>query len=77
MPEGPSIVILREQAAVFTGQTIERAQGSAKLDGAAFSTRLIRRRRGGRRVPVEKLRVFHPTAAVVLVRRWFAGAGRS
>jgi len=37
MPEGPSIVILREQAAVFTGQTIERAQGSAKLD----KTRLV------------------------------------
>jgi len=32
MPEGPSIVILREQAAVLVGQTIERAQGSAKLD---------------------------------------------
>jgi len=37
MPEGPSIVILREQAAVFTGQAIERAQGSAKLD----KTRLV------------------------------------
>ncbi|WP_313242597.1 DNA-formamidopyrimidine glycosylase family protein, partial [Stutzerimonas nitrititolerans] len=37
MPEGPSIVILREQAVVFTGQTIERAQGSAKLD----KTRLV------------------------------------
>jgi len=32
MPEGPSIVILREEAAPFTGQRIERAEGSARLD---------------------------------------------
>lgn len=32
MPEGPSIVILREQAARFTGQVILRAEGNTKVD---------------------------------------------
>jgi len=32
MPEGPSIRILREEAAPFAGQTILRAQGNAKID---------------------------------------------
>ncbi|MEI7038335.1 DNA-formamidopyrimidine glycosylase family protein [Fulvimonas yonginensis] len=32
MPEGPSIVILREQAAPFVGRTIRRAEGNAKID---------------------------------------------
>ena len=32
MPEGPSIVILREEAAPFTGRTIRRAEGNAKID---------------------------------------------
>jgi endonuclease-8 len=32
MPEGPSIVILREQVAAFTGRTILRAEGNAKID---------------------------------------------
>ncbi|UPQ83488.1 endonuclease [Pseudomonas knackmussii] len=32
MPEGPSIVILREEAAAFTGQTVERAEGNSKQD---------------------------------------------
>ncbi len=32
MPEGPSIVILREEAAAFTGRTILRAEGNAKID---------------------------------------------
>ena len=32
MPEGPSIVILREQVARFTGQVILRAEGNAKID---------------------------------------------
>jgi endonuclease-8 len=32
MPEGPSIVILREQVAHFTGQRILRAEGNAKID---------------------------------------------
>ena len=32
MPEGPSIVILKEEAAKFSGQTIRRAEGNAKVD---------------------------------------------
>lgn len=32
MPEGPTIVILREQAARFTGKKILRAEGTAKID---------------------------------------------
>jgi endonuclease-8 len=32
MPEGPSIVILREEAAGFVGQRIRRAEGNAKID---------------------------------------------
>jgi endonuclease-8 len=32
MPEGPSIVILREQAAAFAGQTIVRAEGNTSID---------------------------------------------
>jgi endonuclease-8 len=32
MPEGPSIVILREEAAGFVGQRILRAEGNAKID---------------------------------------------
>ncbi|MHB1057666.1 MAG: DNA-formamidopyrimidine glycosylase family protein [Rhodanobacter sp.] len=32
MPEGPSIVILREEAAAFSGRTIRRAEGNAKID---------------------------------------------
>ena len=32
MPEGPSIVILREEAAKFAGRTIQRAVGNAKID---------------------------------------------
>ena len=32
MPEGPSIVILRGEVAPFTGRTIRRAEGNAKID---------------------------------------------
>lgn len=32
MPEGPSIVILREQAAAFAGRTIASAEGHASID---------------------------------------------
>lgn len=32
MPEGPSIWILREEAAAFVGQIIRRAEGNAKID---------------------------------------------
>ena len=42
MPEGPSIVILREDVAPFTGQAIERAEGSAKLDKARLVGQTVR-----------------------------------
>lgn len=32
MPEGPSIVILREEAAALAGQVIRHASGNAKID---------------------------------------------
>jgi endonuclease-8 len=32
MPEGPSIVILREETERFAGRTIERVEGNAKID---------------------------------------------
>ena len=32
MPEGPSIVILRDEAAAFAGRTVRYAQGNAKID---------------------------------------------
>ncbi|WP_313279460.1 DNA-formamidopyrimidine glycosylase family protein [Stutzerimonas balearica] len=42
MPEGPSIVILREEVAGFTGQRIERAEGSAKVDKARLTGQVVR-----------------------------------
>lgn len=42
MPEGPSIVILREEVAAFTGQRIERAEGSAKVDKARLTGQVVR-----------------------------------
>lgn len=32
MPEGPSILILREQAAAFAGQTVRRVEGNTSID---------------------------------------------
>ena len=32
MPEGPSLVILREKAAVFEGRRILRVEGNTKID---------------------------------------------
>lgn len=32
MPEGPSLVILREQAAAFAGKTIARVEGNTSID---------------------------------------------
>jgi endonuclease-8 len=32
MPEGPSIIILREEAAAFVGRTVRRAEGNSKQD---------------------------------------------
>jgi len=42
MPEGPSIVILREEVAEFTGKTIERAEGNSKLDKARLVGQSVR-----------------------------------
>ncbi|MGA6099466.1 DNA-formamidopyrimidine glycosylase family protein [Stutzerimonas marianensis] len=42
MPEGPSIVILREEVAGFAGQRIERAEGSAGLDKARLVGQTVR-----------------------------------
>jgi endonuclease-8 len=41
MPEGPSIVILREEAAGFVGQRIRRAEGNAKIDMARLLGKCI------------------------------------
>ena len=41
MPEGPSIVILREEAAAFAGRTILRAEGNAKIDMQRLSGRRV------------------------------------
>ena len=37
MPEGPSIVILKEEAAAFAGQTILKATGNSKIDKLRLS----------------------------------------
>ena len=42
MPEGPSIVILREEVAAFTGKTIERAEGNSKLDKSRLVGQTVR-----------------------------------
>jgi len=42
MPEGPSIVILREEVAAFTGKTIERAEGNSKLDKSRLVGQSVR-----------------------------------
>ncbi|MEO8748415.1 MAG: DNA-formamidopyrimidine glycosylase family protein [Rhodanobacter sp.] len=41
MPEGPSIVILREEAAAFAGQVIRRAEGNARIDMARLTGRRV------------------------------------
>lgn len=42
MPEGPSIVILREEVAGFADQRIERAEGTAGLDKARLVGQTVR-----------------------------------
>jgi len=42
MPEGPSIVILREKVAAFTGRQIMRASGNAKIDLSRLTGRRVR-----------------------------------
>lgn len=41
MPEGPSIIILKELAAGFEGQTIASAEGSATIDKASLAGQTI------------------------------------
>lgn len=41
MPEGPSIVILREQAAPFAGQEVALAHGNARIDHARMNGRRL------------------------------------
>ena len=41
MPEGPTIVILREQAAHFAGRPILRAEGNARIDMARMHGRRV------------------------------------
>src|SRR6476661_1237987 len=41
MPEGPSLVILREQAEVFEGRRILRVEGNTKIDTARLKGRTV------------------------------------
>jgi endonuclease-8 len=41
MPEGPSLVILREQAQVFEGKRILRVEGNAKFDHGRLKNRTV------------------------------------
>lgn len=43
MPEGPSIVILREAAAKFRGKTVRKASGNSKIDLARMEGRRVQR----------------------------------
>lgn len=42
MPEGPSIVILREEASAFAGRVIRRTEGNAKIDMVRLREKRIR-----------------------------------
>ena len=42
MPEGPSIVILREQTSAFVGKVIRHAEGNAKIDVARLNGKRVR-----------------------------------
>ena len=41
MPEGPSIVILKEEAAAFAGRKVLRVSGNSKLDLERMRNRKI------------------------------------
>ena len=41
MPEGPSLVILREKAAVFEGRRILRVEGNTKIDTSRLKSRTV------------------------------------
>jgi len=54
MPEGPSIVILKEQAAEFAGKKILRAEGNTKLDKARLvNQRIVALRSWGKHFLIE------------------------
>ena len=54
MPEGPSIVILKEQAARFAGQTILRAEGNSKVAKTRLvGERVVALRSFGKQFPIE------------------------
>ena len=54
MPEGPSIVILKEEAAAFAGRRIVRASGNAKIDKADLpGQRIVALRSFGKQFLIE------------------------
>lgn len=54
MPEGPSLFILREQAASFVGRTIERVEGNTSIDKARLvGQRIVAIRSWGKHFLVE------------------------
>jgi endonuclease-8 len=54
MPEGPSIVILKEEAAQFAGKTIVRAEGNAKIDKSRLlNQRVVALRSWGKHFLIE------------------------
>lgn len=54
MPEGPSIVILREEVASFTGKTLLRATGNSKIDTQRLvNQHIVALRSWGKHFPIE------------------------
>ncbi|HWT72177.1 MAG TPA: DNA-formamidopyrimidine glycosylase family protein [Oxalicibacterium sp.] len=54
MPEGPSLVLLKEETAAFAGKTIVRAEGLAKIDMARLSgQRIVALRTWGKHFLIE------------------------
>ena len=54
MPEGPSLIILREQAAAFAGQTIVRVKGNTSIDQQRLAgQRIVALRTWGKHFLVE------------------------
>ena len=54
MPEGPSLIILREQAAAFAGQTIVRVEGNTSIDKQRLAgQRIVALRTWGKHFLVE------------------------
>ena len=54
MPEGPSLVILREQAAAFAGRTIEQVEGNTSIDKSRLvGQRIVALRTWGKHFLIE------------------------